>query len=109
MSNARALRRRSTDAERALWAILRNRQLSGFKFRRQHSIGPFVADFACVDAALAVEVDGGQHATALQSDSRRSAILAARGFTVIRFWNNEVLDNIDGVREAILRHLTNQP
>ena len=102
-SFARSLRRNSTDAEQLLWQRLRNRQLAGLKFRRQVPMGPYVADFFCLKAGLIVEVDGGQHATAQDSDAARTAWLESRGYRVIRFWNNEVIENIQGVLETIAR------
>jgi len=87
-----------------MWRHLRNRQLAGYKFRRQHPIGPQFADFACVDAALVVEIDGGQH-FALDgqlADARRTAALEAHGFRVLRFDNRQVLTEIDGVLARIL-------
>jgi adenine-specific DNA-methyltransferase len=98
--HARRLRQGSTDAERLLWWKLRNRQLGGFKFRRQVTIGSYVVDFLCVEAGLAVEADGGQHT--VDRDAKRSAYLEARGLRVLRFWNNEVLGNPEGVLETIL-------
>jgi len=99
------LRKNSTDAERHLWWRLRQRQLAGFRFRRQVPLGPYIADFVCLSAKLIVEVDGGQHAERPEQDERRSAWLAANGFDVLRFWNNDVLGNTEGVLEAILRAL----
>ena len=100
---ARELRQTSTDAELLLWRCLRNRQLAGFKFRRQHPVGPFFADFACVEAQLVVEVDGGQHfeteATAV--DTRRTRALQQAGFTVLRFDNRQRLSETDAVLAAI--------
>lgn len=74
---------------------MRNRQLDGFKFRFQHSLWPYVADFACLEARLIVELDGGQHSEV--KDARRTAFLEAKGFRVLRCWNHEVLENLDGV------------
>jgi len=99
---ARNLRRRSTDAERLLWRHLRDRQLAGIKFRRQHPFGKFVVDFVCLEHRLIVEVDGGQHATRQRSDSDREAFLMRQGDRVLRFWNNEVLGNTPGVLETIV-------
>lgn len=102
--NARRLRRDSTDTERRLWAVLRDRRLAGYRFRRQHPIGNFIVDFACTKHHLVVEADGGQHAES-EADKRRTALLEAAGWRVIRFWNNEVLTNTDGVVHVILRAL----
>jgi primosomal protein N' (replication factor Y) len=96
---ARALRRDATDAERLLWTALRGRQAL-FKFRRQHPIPPFTVDFACVEARLVVEVDGGQHGGAV--DAARDAALVAAGWLVRRYWNSEVIDNIEGVLADIV-------
>lgn len=93
--HARRLRREMTDAERRLWYALRDRRFAGWKFRRQETIGPFIVDFVCMAARLIVEVDGGQHSE--EADADRTAVLEARGFRMIRFWNNEVLGNLNGV------------
>jgi very-short-patch-repair endonuclease len=108
VASARRLRRTMTDAERALWSRLRNAQLDRHKFRRQAPLGPFVLDFFCESERLAIEVDGGQHAES-ESDARRTAWLVARGCRVIRFWNNDVLRNIDGVLERIRLELPAAP
>jgi very-short-patch-repair endonuclease len=100
-TTARKLRAATTDAERRLWSILRDRQLSGCKFRRQHPIGPFFADFACVERMRVIEADGGQHADN-DADERRTAWLEGQGWRVIRFWNNEILGNLEGVARIIL-------
>ena len=102
---ARRLRRNPTDAERKLWSLLRRKQLSGYRFRRQVPIGPYVVDFACLAAHLVIEVDGGQHALSVDRDQRRTAWLESRGYKVVRFWNNDVLENPDGVLQTILRVL----
>ena len=99
---ARNLRRKSTDAERLLWRHLRDRQLAGLKFRRQHPLGNFVGDFVCLEHCLVVEVDGGQHATRQKADADREAGLLRLGYRVLRFWNNEVLGNTVGVLETIV-------
>lgn len=88
---ARKLRRNGTDAERALWFHLRDRRLGGLKFRRQHPIGPYTVDFACVEARLIVELDGGQHLEACSRDAVRTAFLEAQGWRVIRLWDHEDL------------------
>jgi very-short-patch-repair endonuclease len=100
----RELRRNATDAEMKLWFAVRDRRLAGFKFVRQKSIGPYVVDFLCRDRNLIVEVDGGQHAES-ESDQVRDAYLASEGYRVLRFWNSDVLGNIDGVLETVLASL----
>ncbi len=100
---ARNLRQRSTDAERLLWRHLRDRQLAGLKFRRQHPLGNFIVDFVCVEHQLVIELDGGQHATQQQEDAHREAFLMGLGYRILRFWNNEVLGNTEGVLEAIVK------
>ncbi|HUK10363.1 MAG TPA: DUF559 domain-containing protein [Stellaceae bacterium] len=97
---ARRLRQNATHVERILWCALRER-LSEWKFRRQHPIGRRIADFACPQFKLVVELDGSQHAIHEVADERRTTELAQHGYRVIRFWNSEVLDNLDGVLEAI--------
>ena len=97
---ARALRRNSTDAERAIWRLLRDRRLEGIKFRRQVPIGPFVADFASITHRIVVELDGGQHADSL-ADKQRDAFLISEGWQVLWFWNNDVMRNRDGVLQSI--------
>ena len=101
---ARALRNEPTDCERKLWQFLRLRQLDGFRFRRQVPIGHYIADFACVEAKLVVELDGGQHQDS-EHDVRRDAELRRQGFRVLRFWNNQVLQETEAVLEQILRVL----
>jgi very-short-patch-repair endonuclease len=97
---ARRLRKSSTFGERKLWKYLRSRALSGFKFVRQEPIGPYVVDFVCREKRLVIEVDGGQHATDPR-DAIRDRWLADHRYRVLRFWNNEVLGNIEGVWETI--------
>jgi len=99
---ARNLRRDQTEAEKKIWSRLRNRNLDGLKFKRQVVIEGFVADFACWDARIIVEVDGGQHTEQIVRDNERTKTLEGAGFIVLRFWNNEVLSNMDGVLEVIL-------
>jgi very-short-patch-repair endonuclease len=106
--SARALRRNSTDVERLIWLTLRDRRLSGAKFRRQMPIGPFVVDFASIEYRLVVELDGGQHAECV-SDVRRDRFLAAPGWRVLRFWNNDVTANREGVLEQIQEALALTP
>ena len=96
-----------TEAETRLWFALRRRQLDGFYFRRQFPLGPYIADFACTEARVIVEADGGQHAERQNHDAARTQFLNDRGYRVLRFWNNDVLANIDGVltiiRNALLQ------
>ncbi|MDX2073634.1 MAG: DUF559 domain-containing protein [Alphaproteobacteria bacterium] len=105
IDNARALRRNSTDAEQILWSILRDRQLNGYKFRRQHPIEKYVLDFYCDSAKLAIELDGGQHAEQQTYDETRTKFLEMRGIKVLRFWNNDVLENLEGVFDTIEKAL----
>jgi very-short-patch-repair endonuclease len=97
----RKLRGQQTDAERKLWFAVRDRRLDGFKFVRQEAIGPYIVDFVCREKNLIIEVDGGQHADNPR-DVVRDAYLAAEGYSVLRFWNNDVLANRDGVLLTIL-------
>lgn len=102
---ARKLRKSSTDAELRLWLRLKNRNLDGFKFRRQHPIPPYIVDFVCLERRLIVELDGGQHAEQIVRDAGRTAYLESKGFLLIRFWNDAVLKQTDAVLEDILRQL----
>lgn len=102
---ARAMRHNPTSAESFLWQVLRARQFAGFKFRRQHPVEPYILDFYCPEIQLAVEVDGGQHATikGIEYDAQRTAFLAGKGIKLIRFWNHEVMTQ----SEDVLNHLWN--
>lgn len=104
---ARKLRREQTDVERTLWNALRDRRFGGFKFRRQQPIDHYIADFVCLECKLVVELDGAQHAAPenAQAEARRTAYLQHNGFRVLRFWNREVNDNLEGVLETIWRAL----
>ena len=102
---ARHLRHEMTDAERCLWQHLRQQQMYGVKFRRQHPVGRYILDFACLEKRLAIELDGGQHMENATKDAVRSAWLASQGWQVLRFWNNEVLSNTDAVLACIARAL----
>jgi very-short-patch-repair endonuclease len=94
-----------TDAELRLWRALRRDQLNGLSFRKQHPIGPYTVDFYCSRLRLAVEVDGGQHAEQTkEADDRRTPWLAEKGITVVRYWNNDVLSNLEGVLSDLLGH-----
>jgi very-short-patch-repair endonuclease len=102
-SRARAMRAAPTDAELRLWRLLRDRRLNGLKFRQQVPVGPYVVDFLCAGAKLIVEADGSQHAES-HHDNIRDAYLESQGWRVVRFWNNEVLQNREGVLETIFAH-----
>ena len=102
---ATQLRRQLTDAERHLWQNLRRKQIQGARFRRQMPIGPYIADFVCVTTKVIIELDGGQHQDQHSYDEARSAYLQQQGFQVLRFWNNEVFQNTDGVLAVILKAL----
>jgi len=93
-----------TDAERRLWSALRDRRLQRFKFRRQHPLGPYIVDFACIEHGLVIEADGGQHMDSAE-DVKRTAWVESRGWRVLRFWNNDILGNTEGVQLAILQAL----
>lgn len=95
--HARALRDDMPDAERRLWGAVRGKQLYGCRFRRQHPIGKYIADFACIDKKLVIELDGWQHQEQTAYDANRTVFLQAQGWQVLRFWNNDVLNNLDGV------------
>ena len=95
------MRRDQTDAEAKLWSWLRGGQLEGLKFRRQVPIGNFIVDFCCRERKLIIEVDGGQHDLERAKDQKREELLTARGYRVLRFWNDEVLDSIEGVLQKI--------
>jgi very-short-patch-repair endonuclease len=100
--SARRLRHKQTDAERLLWFRLRDRRLAGWKFKRQVPIDRFIVDFFCADAKLVLEIDGGQHDQQRAQDENRTAVLESMGYLVLRFWNNDVIQNLDGVLEEIL-------
>jgi very-short-patch-repair endonuclease len=104
-SHAKKLRKNMTDAERKLWTHLRGRQLTGVKFRRQHQIGPYVVDFITFEPKLIIELDGGHHVLQLADDSKRSDWLTSNDFTVLRFWNHEVLQQTDAVLQTITERL----
>jgi len=101
---ARSLRRDMTEAEQKLWLELRGRRLDLIKFRRQVPIGPYIADFACLEARLVVEIDGSQHADSVR-DTARDAELKQRGFRVLRFWNDDVLRELDAVCDTIIAYV----
>ncbi len=99
------MRRRPTDAEGVLWRKLRDRQLGGVKFRRQHPVGPYIVDFYCPERSLVVEVDGGQHVENQEADERRTKELEKLGYHVLRYWNHEVLKLTEAVLEKILQEI----
>jgi len=101
IESARSLRKNQTDVERWLWQKIRNRQLLNLKFRRQFPIDCYIADFVCLELKLIIELDGSQHIEQVDYDERRRACLEQRGFRIMRFWNNDVLSNGDGVLEKI--------
>ncbi len=106
IDRAQAMRRVSTEAEQRLWGILRGRRLDGLKFRRQHPFGHYIADFVCLEKHLVIELDGGSHTTAEAYDAKRTAYFESQGFRVIRFWNNDVMGNIEGVVTVIRSQLS---
>jgi very-short-patch-repair endonuclease len=111
MRNARTqrraieLRHAATYAEKHLWHFLRKRNLCGYRFRRQVPVGPYIVDFLCAEIGLVIEIDGSQHAQEHTYDERRARFLAAQGLRVLRFWNNEVLQQTDAVLEVVIRAL----
>jgi very-short-patch-repair endonuclease len=98
---ARALRRRNVPAEALLWKVLRNRALGGFKFRRQHPIVPYLVDFACVECAIVVELDGTTHLKERCADAKRTKCLEAEGWQVLRFWNTQGFEDLEAVKEVV--------
>lgn len=102
---AQSLRRNMTDAEKAVWRMLRSRQVEGYRFRRQVPVGPFIADFVCHEARLIIEIDGGQHEASSPAAVTRSEFLRGQGYRILRFWNNDVLGNPEGVYETIAADL----
>lgn len=107
IKQAKQLRQRMTDAERKLWYHLRAGRLYGWKFRRQHPIPPFIADFCCVEHCLVIEVDGSQHGGI--DDHDRTAQLEKQGWRVLRFWNHDVLLKVEQVLEAIVAFVASHP
>ena len=105
-TRARELRNYPTDAERLLWRHLRLRQVGGYKFRRQRPIGPYFVDFVCLEKRVVVEVDGGQHRQQQLYDARRDGWLRAEGFTVLRFWDDDVIKKVENVKQAIWEALS---
>ena len=105
IENARKLRKNMTDAERALWRLLRDRQLAGWRFRRQEPIDHYIVDFICFEARLILEADGSQHFESV-ADKVRDAYLQSKGFRVLRLWNTDILANREGVQRLIMEALT---
>lgn len=106
---ARNLRKNLTETERALWKYLRAKQLARLKFRRQHPIGHYIVDFVCLEKRISIEVDGGQHAINKNKDLERNRWLQRKGFEILRFWDNEVLTNTEGVLEVIRERCLDHP
>ena len=109
LTAARTLRRNRTDAEGLLWHYLRNKQLDGYRFRRQQPIGPYIVDFACLSRKVLIELDGGQHAEQTSRDEKRDAFLRARGYRVLRFFNTEVFENCFGVLQRVWEAVAGDP
>ena len=109
LQKAQALRQNQTDAEGLLWHYLRNKQLDGYKFRRQQPIGPYIVDFACLSRKVLIELDGGQHVEQKAYDKQRDEFLREQGYRLLRFWNNEVFENCFGVLESIYTALRHHP
>ncbi len=109
LARARTLRRQSSDAENVLWQHLRARRLMGYKFRRQVVIEPYIVDFACMEVGLIIEADGGQHSNQAAYDAERTARLESMGYRVMRFWNHEVLGELQIVLEQIRAALIDAP
>jgi very-short-patch-repair endonuclease len=101
----KSLRHSQTDAENKLWYQLRSRHFQNYKFRRQHILCGYIVDFVCLHKKLVIELDGGQHAEQSEYDSARTQKLEADGFQVLRFWNNEIFDNLEGILEKIWQAL----
>ena len=106
---SKALRKKPTDAEKLLWQRLRLRQMEGFKFRRQQPIDKYIVDFACFENRVIIEADGGQHAINKEQDVERDDYLRLHGFKVLRFWNNDILQNMEGVLKRIREHCLSHP
>jgi very-short-patch-repair endonuclease len=105
-NRARELRKNQTDAEQKIWNHLRLRQMEGYKFRRQQPIGKYIVDFVCLEKRLIIEVDGGQHDDQGSYDAKRDSWLSSQGFRILRFWNNQIFNELVGVKETIYKFLT---
>ena len=108
LDNAKSLRRNLTDAEQKLWYHLRAHRFMGRKFKRQKPIGRYVVDFICIEEKLIIELDGGQHAENVEYDQQRDLWLTSKGYTVLRFWNNELMNEMESVLERIRLALSNE-
>jgi very-short-patch-repair endonuclease len=108
-ARARVLRKNPTKTEKILWGHLRFWQVDGYKFRRQQPLGKYIVDFVCLEKKLIIELDGGQHAEQSSYDAERDAWLRDQGFSVLRFWNNDVLQNLSGVKDTILSKMESTP
>ena len=106
---SRELRRNATEAERKLWGALKARQIRGVRFNRQFPVGQYICDFASREKRVVIELDGGQHSATVDYDARRTRFLESEGYKVLRFWNNEVMDNLEGVVARIGEMLDNMP
>ena len=109
LENAKALRNNQSEAENRLWYQLRAHRFMGLKFKRQKPVGRYIVDFVCLDHRLVIELDGGQHAEQVPYDRQRDEWLRGQGYTVLRFWNNEVMQNLGGVLEQIKSALSPSP
>ena len=109
LPNAKALRSNQTDAEQRLWYHLRAHRFMGLKFKRQKPIGRYIVDFVCLEHRLIIELDGGQHAEQVAYDQERDEWLRSQGYTVLRFWNNDVMQNLEGMLEQIRLTLSPSP
>ena len=108
VTKARELRKSPTESERALWKHLRMRQINGYKFRRQQPIGQYIVDFVNFERRVVIELDGGQHSQQMVYDSKRTAWLEAQGYQVLRFWNNQILEEAEAVKVIIFRALARE-
>ena len=109
IKTSKNLRQNATEAEQILWKYLRAKQLNNLKFKRQQPIGRYIVDFVCFEKYMVIEIDGGQHSLEKSKDNERDEYLKSQCFNVLRFWNNEVLTNIEGVLEIIKNELLNHP
>ena len=109
LQSAKTLRTNQTDAEIVLWYYLRAHRFFGLKFKRQKPIGSYIVDFVCLEQKLIIELDGGQHAEQVEADEKRTRFLESEGYKVLRFWNNQVLHEMEGVLEAIRTQITLSP